>query len=150
MKKKNSLEESWKRRTEDAHDRAMKGIQEMSKKGMKINFTSVQRYTGVCRDFLYKDKEIFAMIKAACNKPVASDRQQEEDSTKSELARLRMEVRPLKKENEELKNQLNAPHEYLGKSFKLEEEVKALKAQNAALSKKNRELEKQLETSYAF
>lgn len=148
--KNNPLEKSWEKRTKNAHDRAMKGIEEMVKKGIKINFNSVQKYTGVCRDFLYADKEVCDLITAARSRGIAEKQREEEDAVNAELSRLRMEVRTLTKENEELKKQINAPHEYIGKSYQLEKELKALKAQNEHLNRKVRELEKQLETAYAF
>lgn len=148
--KSNPLEKSWKERTDNAHDRAMKGIKEMAKKGLKINFNSVHKFTGVCRDFLYSDKEICTLITAARSRGIADKQKEEEDAVKAELSRLRMEVKTLKKENEELNKQINSPHEYIGKAYKLEEELKAVKAQNEILNRKVRELEKQLETAYAF
>ena len=53
-----NLEKSWKERTLDAQNRARLAITQLEMGGKEITFASVQKVSGVSKNFLYKDKTI--------------------------------------------------------------------------------------------
>lgn len=59
------LAASWKRRSEESRQKALKAIEALKKQNIPINFSIVQRESGVSKHFLYENEEIRAMIEAA-------------------------------------------------------------------------------------
>ncbi len=53
-----NLEVGWKKRSEDAKDKALKAIEMIIKKGGSVNFNSVHVESGLSKNYLYKNDEI--------------------------------------------------------------------------------------------
>ena len=58
------LKDSWDKRTLLAKEKAIKSIQELKSKKEPINFSSVSKYSGVSKHFLYGNEEIKLIIEA--------------------------------------------------------------------------------------
>ena len=59
------LEESWKRRTDESRRKAMAAIEELKKKNEPVNFSTVQKRSGVSKHYLYEHDDIRNMIESA-------------------------------------------------------------------------------------
>ena len=59
------LEESWKRRTDESRQKAVKAIEELKKKNEPVNFSTVQKKSGVSKHYLYEHEDIRTMIESA-------------------------------------------------------------------------------------
>lgn len=53
-----NLEKSWKERTLDAQNRARLAITQLEMGGKDVTFATVQKVSGLSKNFLYKDKTI--------------------------------------------------------------------------------------------
>lgn len=58
------LEISWKKRSEEAKEKALKTIQLLKSEGGAVNFNSVHMRSGVSKNYLYKEPEIREHIEA--------------------------------------------------------------------------------------
>ncbi len=59
------LEESWKRRTDESRRKALGAIEELKKKSEPVNFSTVQKRSGVSKHYLYEHDDIRNMIESA-------------------------------------------------------------------------------------
>lgn len=59
------LEASWKRRSEESRRKALAAIEKLKKKQEPVNFSTVQRESGVSKHFLYGHEEIREAIEAS-------------------------------------------------------------------------------------
>jgi len=53
-----NLEKSWKGRTLDAQNKARLAIRQLETEGKEITFASVQKMSGLSKNFLYKDETL--------------------------------------------------------------------------------------------
>ena len=58
------LEASWKRRSDESRQKALKAIEDLKKKNEPINFSTVQKKSGVSKHFLYEHEEIRSIIES--------------------------------------------------------------------------------------
>lgn len=59
------LEKSWKRRTDETRQKALKAIEELKKRNEPVNFSAVQKKSGVSKHYLYEHDDIRTMIESA-------------------------------------------------------------------------------------
>lgn len=59
------LEESWKRRSDESRQKALAAIEELKKKSEPVNFSTVQKRSGVSKHYLYEHDDIRNMIESA-------------------------------------------------------------------------------------
>ena len=59
------LEESWKRRSDESRRKALEAIESLKKENEPVNFSSVQKKSGVSKHYLYEHEEIRNMIESA-------------------------------------------------------------------------------------
>ena len=59
------LEESWKRRTDESRKKALAAIEELRRKNEPVNFSTVQKRSGVSKHYLYEHDDIRNMIESA-------------------------------------------------------------------------------------
>ena len=110
------LEKSWKRRTDESRRKALEAIESLKKKHEPVNFSTVQKKSGVSKHYLYEHDEIRKMIEAARSEDEerASAWHKKYDRTSKSkevlisakdkrIARLEEENRELKKELETLR-----------------------------------------------
>ncbi len=62
------LEESWKRRSDESRRKALAAIEELRKKNEPVNFSTVQKRSGVSKHYLYEHDDIRNMIESARSK----------------------------------------------------------------------------------
>ena len=70
QEKKNNLEESWKRKREDAVKKAKDAINELILQKEAVNFNSVHTKSGVAKSYLYKNEELRALIETYRKKEI--------------------------------------------------------------------------------
>ena len=113
------LEENWKQRADGSRTRAEDAINELQKKGDKINFNSVAKTSGVSKSFLYDDKAIkqrieqlrIADVDKEMNKRAGYDKTSKSKDViiaakDRRIAKLEEENRKLRSENEHLRGRL--------------------------------------------
>ncbi len=132
-----------------ADERVQQAYEELMALNRDINFSSVAKRAHVSRQYLYKSPKWNELINRARDKKNEPELVSN-DAEQSEIARLKLRILALEKENAKLQDQINAPHKYIEKVNKLEQENSELKATNTKLRKKISELEKQLETAYSL
>lgn len=54
----NGLRQNWKSRGEDAREKVLAAIEQMTVKGQKVNFNSVSKVSGISKSFLYEKEDI--------------------------------------------------------------------------------------------
>lgn len=59
------LEKSWKQRTDDSRQKALKAIEELKRMDEPINFSTVQKKSGVSKHYLYEHDDIRSVIESA-------------------------------------------------------------------------------------
>lgn len=59
------LEKSWKQRTDDSRQKALKAIEELKRMGEPINFSTVRKKSGVSKHYLYEHDDIRSLIESA-------------------------------------------------------------------------------------
>ena len=59
------LKASWKRRTDESRRKALEAIETLKKQNEPVNFSTVQKKSGVSKHYLYEHDEIRTMIEAA-------------------------------------------------------------------------------------
>lgn len=52
------LQQNWKARGTDAREKALAAIEQMTRTGQKVNFSSVSKTSGISKSFLYETEEI--------------------------------------------------------------------------------------------
>lgn len=65
------LEKSWKKRSDEAHDRVVKAIRELKSQGEPVNFNTVHIKSGASKSYMYNNPEIKEMIEAERSKEAA-------------------------------------------------------------------------------
>ena len=108
----NNLQKSWKQRGDDAHEKALLAIRLLQKREEPVNFASVQKLSGVSKNFLYKNadtrKEIETVRAAFIDREQkAQSRYQKTQQSKDVLIEAKdKRIAKLEKENEQLKNEI--------------------------------------------
>lgn len=59
------LEKSWKQRTDDSRQKVMKAIEELKKMNEPVNFSTVQKKSGVSKHYLYEHDDVRSIIESA-------------------------------------------------------------------------------------
>lgn len=59
------LEKSWKKRTDDSRQKALKAIEELKRMDEPVNFSTVQKKSGVSKHYLYEHDDIRSLIESA-------------------------------------------------------------------------------------
>ena len=59
------LEKSWKKRTDDSRQKALKAIEELKRMDEPVNFSTVQKKSGVSKHYLYEQDDIRSLIESA-------------------------------------------------------------------------------------
>ena len=59
------LKASWKRRTDESRRKVLEAIETLKKQNEPVNFSTVQKKSGVSKHYLYEHDEIRTMIEAA-------------------------------------------------------------------------------------
>ena len=59
------LEKSWKQRTDDSRQKALKAIEELKRMGEPVNFSTVRKKSGVSKHYLYEHDDIRSLIESA-------------------------------------------------------------------------------------
>ena len=59
------LEKSWKKRTDDSRQKALKAIEELKRLDEPVNFSTVQKKSGVSKHYLYEHDDIRSLIESA-------------------------------------------------------------------------------------
>ena len=62
------LEAGWKRRSEEAKEKAFRAIEKIRKNGGSVNFNSVHVESGLSKNYLYTNDEIRSLIEAERDK----------------------------------------------------------------------------------
>lgn len=65
------LEAGWKRRSEEAKEKAFRAIEKIRKNGGSVNFNSVHVESGLSKNYLYTNDEIRSLIEAERDKEQA-------------------------------------------------------------------------------
>lgn len=130
-------------------ERVQQAYEELMALNREVNFSSVAKRAHVSRQYLYKSPKWNELINRARDKKNEPELVSN-DAEQSEIARLKLRILALEKENAKLQDQIDAPHKYIGKANKLEQENSELKATNTKLRKEISELKKQLETAYSL
>jgi len=107
-----NLESSWKKRGEDAQEKALIAIRILQAKGEPVNFGSVQKLSGVSKNFLYKNAEIRKHIETI--RAASTDREQKQQFRYQKTQRSKdtvveakdKRIAKLEKENERLKSEV--------------------------------------------
>lgn len=63
------LQQSNQRKTEAARTTVERAVQEMKRKGVRINVNAVHVLSGISRDFIYNNEDLLALIQAEKSKP---------------------------------------------------------------------------------
>lgn len=58
------LEESWRRRTDESRRKALAAIEDLKKGNEPVNFSTVQKRSGVSKHYLYEHDDIRKMIES--------------------------------------------------------------------------------------
>ena len=107
-----NLESSWKKRGEDAQEKALIAIRILQANGEPVNFGSVQKLSGVSKNFLYKNAEIRKDIETI--RAASTDREQQQQFRYQKTQRSKdtvieakdKRIAKLEKENERLKSEI--------------------------------------------
>ena len=59
------LEKSWKQRTDESRQKVLKAIGELKKENEPVNFSTVQKKSGVSKHYLYAHDDVRTMIESA-------------------------------------------------------------------------------------
>jgi len=108
-----NLEKSWKQRGADAQEKAILAIRLLQNSGEPVNFASVQKLSGVSKNFLYKNieirKEIEAIRAAAMDREqILQFRYQKTQKSKDVIIEAKdKRIAKLEKENEQLKREID-------------------------------------------
>ena len=65
------LEAGWRRRSEEAKEKAFRAIEKIKKNGGSVNFNSVHVESGLSKNYLYTNDEIRSLIEAERDKEKA-------------------------------------------------------------------------------
>lgn len=112
--KQEGLEGSYKRRKQEARKKASAAITELISNGDAVNFSSVQKLSGISRSFLYGDKELRTLIESQRARNVDSEmnRRAKYDKTARSkdviIEAKNKRIAALEAENKRLQNELNA------------------------------------------
>lgn len=107
------LVESWKRRSEESRRKALEAIKALEKQNEPINFSSVQKKSGVSKHYLYENEEIRTMIETARSKEAehASAWHKKYDRTSKSkdvlISAKDKRIAKLEEENNQLKKELD-------------------------------------------
>lgn len=107
------LVESWKRRSEESRRKALEAIKALEKQNEPINFSSVQKKSGVSKHYLYENEEIRTMIETARSKEAehASAWHKKYDRTSKSkdvlISAKDKRIAKLEEENSQLKKELD-------------------------------------------
>ena len=108
------LEASWKQRSEGSRQKALKAIEGLKKKNKPVNFSSVQKESGVSKHYLYEHDDIRKMIEECRSEEAkrASAWHQKYDRTSRSkdvlIAAKDKRIAKLEEENRQLKTELDA------------------------------------------
>ena len=113
------LEESCKNRTIEARNKVDIAITELTIQSKQVNFNSISEYSGVSKNFLYKDRETKEKIEKFrqrdINKEINQRAKNDKTSTSKDviikakdkrIVKLEVKCRKLQEENERLKGKL--------------------------------------------
>ena len=107
------LEKSWKQRTDDSRQKALKAIEELKRMGEPVNFSTVQKKSGVSKHYLYEHDDIRSVIVSVRSEEAdrASAWHKKHDRTsKSKDVLIKAKdkrIAKLEEENRQLRNELD-------------------------------------------
>ncbi len=116
--KTHGLNEASQRKQEDTIKRVMDGLKIMEKESIPINFLSVFKFTGVARSWLYKEPTIREIIKKAknhSNNRLMQDQALQLQTKNREIDILAKKNKLLRKQIDELRQQLEVAYAALYK-----------------------------------
>ena len=108
-----NLEAGWKKRSEDAKNKALKAIDRIIKKGGSVNFNSVHAESGLSKNYLYNNDEIRSLITKERDKELekreAYHRKYDKTSKSKDVVIESKDkyIAKLQAENEQLRREIN-------------------------------------------
>ena len=107
------LEAGWRKRSEEAKEKALRAIEKIKKNGGTVNFNSVHVESGLSKNYLYTNEEIRSLIKAERDKEQAKSEayhKKYDRTSKSKNVVIESKdkyIAKLQAENESLRREIN-------------------------------------------
>ena len=107
------LEAGWRKRSEEAKEKALRAIEKIKKNGGTVNFNSVHVESGLSKNYLYTNEEIRSLIKAERDKEQAKSEayhKKYDKTSKSKNVVIESKdkyIAKLQAENESLRREIN-------------------------------------------
>lgn len=108
-----TLEDNRKRQSDEAHKKAKEAINRLCEEEKAVNFSSINKLSGVSRSFLYEDAEIRRMIQECRSSEIDSEmnrrvRYDKTSRSKDVIIKTKdKRIVKLEEENKRLKTELN-------------------------------------------